>query len=74
MPQKLIDIQGTITKEYLYEVVHKEELLDVQTTLQTLHNSCTYLRILKYHIHMWVQGIYQFPQFFWGQLRHHLWK
>ena len=46
----------------------------MQTTLQTLHNICTYLRILKYHVHIWVQGIYQLLLFFWGQTRHHLWK
>ena len=32
MPQKLINTQETITKEYLYEVMHKEEQLDVQMT------------------------------------------
>ena len=46
----------------------------MQTTLQTLYNSYTYLRIQKDHVHMWVQGIHQLPLFFWGQLRHHLWK
>ena len=35
MPQKLIDTQVTITKEYFYKVMHKEELLNVQMTLQT---------------------------------------
>ena len=35
MPQKLINMQETITKEYLYEVTHKEVLFDVQMTLQT---------------------------------------
>ena len=46
----------------------------MQTTLQTLHNSCTYLRILKDHVHIWVWGIYQLPLFSQGQPRHHLWK
>ena len=32
MPQKLINMQGTITKEYLYEAMHKEEQLNVQMT------------------------------------------
>ena len=32
MPQKLINMQETITKEYLYEVMHKEEQLDMQMT------------------------------------------
>ena len=74
MPQKLINMQETITKEYLYEVMHKEELLNMQTTLQTLHNSYTYLKIPKDHIHMWVQGIYQLLLFSWDQPRHHLWR
>ena len=33
MPQKLINMQGTITKEYICEVTYKEELINVQTTL-----------------------------------------
>ena len=32
MPQKLINMQGTTTKEYLFEVMHKEGKLDMQTT------------------------------------------
>ena len=33
MPQKLIDRQVTITKEYPYKAMHKEELPNVQTIL-----------------------------------------
>ena len=32
MLQKLINTKETITKEYLYEVMLKEEQLDMQTT------------------------------------------
>ena len=65
MPQKLVDMWGTTTKEYPYEVMHKEEQPDMQTTLQTLHSSYTYLKIPKDHAHMWVQGIYQLLLFSW---------
>ena len=51
MPQKLVDMWGTTTKGYPYEVMHKEEQPDVQTTLQTLRNSYTYLKIPKDHAH-----------------------
>ena len=46
----------------------------MQMTLQTLHNSCTYLRILKDHVNIWVWGIYQLPLFSQGQPRYHFWK
>ena len=59
MPQKLINIQGTISKEFLNEITHKEEQLNEQTILQILHSSYTYLRILKDYVYIWVQGIYQ---------------
>ena len=52
MPQKLINTQETISKEYLCEVTHKEEQLDVQMTKQILHSSYIYLKIPKDHIHM----------------------
>ena len=74
MPQKLINMQVTITKEYLYEEIRKEEQLNMQTALQTLHSSYKFLKIPKDCAHMWVQGIYQLLLFSWGQLRHHLWK
>ena len=32
VPQKLSDMQETITKGYLYEIMRKEEKLDMQTT------------------------------------------
>ena len=32
MPQKLVNTQETITKEYFYEVMYTEEQLDVQIT------------------------------------------
>ena len=44
----------------------------MQTALQILHSSYTYLKIPKDYTHMWVQGIYQLTLFSWGQLRHHL--
>ena len=59
MPQKLVDMRETTTKEYLYEVTRKDQQPDMRTTLQTLCSSYTYLKILKDHQHMWVQGIYQ---------------
>ena len=67
-------MQGTITKEYLYEVMGKEELPNMRTTLQTWHNSYTYLKIPKDHAYMWVQGIYQLLPFSWDQPRYHLWR
>ena len=72
MPQKLINTKGTITKEYLYEEMHKEELPNMQTTLQILNNSYTYLKIPKDHVYTWVQGIYQLLLFSQDQPRHHL--
>ena len=63
MPQNLVDTWGTTAKEYLYEVMRKEEQTDVETTLQTMCSSYTYLKIPKDHSHMWVQGIYQLPLF-----------
>ena len=72
MPQKLTDMQATITKEYLYEVTHKEKQLDVQMVLQIWHNNYTYLRIPKDHAGMWVQGICQLPLFSQDRRRHHL--
>ena len=36
----------------------------MQTTLQALHNSCTYLKILKDYVQMWVWGIYQITTVF----------
>ena len=52
VPQKLVDMWETTTKEYPYEVSCKEEQPNVQTTLQTLHSSYTYLKIPKDHVHM----------------------
>ena len=51
-------MQGTTTKDYPYKVMHKKEQFDMEMTLQSLHNSYTYLKIPKNHAHMWVQGIY----------------
>ena len=64
MPQKLVDMLGTTTKEYPYELTYKEERADVKTTLGTLRSSYTYLKIPKDHAHMWVQGIYQLLLFY----------
>ena len=58
MPQKLIDMQVTITKEYFCELTHKEDQLYMEMTLKNWHNNCTYLRIPKHYVHIWVQGIY----------------
>ena len=74
MPQKLVDMWGTTTKEYPYKVMRKEEQPDVQTTLQTLRSSYTYSKVPKDHVHIWVQGIYQLPLFSQDQLIHHLWR
>ena len=74
MHQKLVDMWGTTTKGYLYEVTRKEKQPDVQTTLRILCSSCTYLRIPKDHAHLWVQGIFQLPLFSRDQLRYHLWR
>ena len=52
MPHKLINTQGTTTKEYPYEVTHKEEQLGEQMALQTLCSSYTYLRIPKDHAYI----------------------
>ena len=59
MPQKLVDMWETTTKEYPYEVMRKKEQPDMQMTLQIWQSSYTYLKIPKDHVHMWVQGIYQ---------------
>ena len=58
---------GTTYKEYHYEVMCKEEQPNMQTTLQTLHNSYTYLKIPKDHVQKWVQGICQLLLFSWDR-------
>ena len=74
MPQKLVDMKETTTKEYPYKVVRKEEQLDMQITLRTLHSSYTFLKIPKDHAHIWLQGIFQLPLFSWDELIHYIWR
>ena len=51
--------------------MHKEEQPDMQTTLQTLCSSYTYLKIPKDHAYIWVQGYLSIAVLFsWDQPRY----